>query len=143
MDARADAVRCQSARASDLFIAKARHFPHQEYVTIEIRQGGERLVDREVDILRGRSRAFVRQRRRLGVPQTLAVVIEREVPGDLKQPGSNLTVRGHGDGGPAHPHEDVLRQITRVFRLADRPAEVLEQAMLVGGEERCGVGGHA
>jgi hypothetical protein len=123
-------------RPSDLVIAKARHFPHREYVTVEVCQGGEGLVDGEVDILRRQARAFVHQHRWLGVPQALAMVIEREVSGDVKQPRPDLAVGSHGDGCPAHPQEDVLRQITRGLDLADRPAEVLEQAMMVGGEER-------
>jgi hypothetical protein len=142
MDARADGVGCESARPSDLFITKARDLSHQEDVTVEVWQCGERLVHCEIDILRRWSRGF-HQPRRLGVPQTLAVVVEREVPGDLKQPGSHLAVRSHGDSCPAYPQEDVLRQVTRRFGLADRPAEVPEKTMLVGGEERCGVGGPA
>ena len=109
MDARTDGVRCQSARTSDLVIAKASDFAHEKHVAIEIGQRGERVVDREIDVLGRRARAFVRQHGWLGVPQPLAVVIEREVPGDLKQPGPDLAVRGDGDRGPAHPQEDVLR----------------------------------
>src|SRR5437764_467177 len=51
--------------------------------------------------------------------------------------------RGHGDGRAAHPQEDVLRQITRRLGLANRPAEVLEQATLVSGEQRFGVDGRS
>ena len=75
-------------------------------------------------------------------PQPRAVVIEREVPGDLKQPGPHLFFRRDGDSRAAHPEEDVLREIACGLR-SDRPAEVLEQAMLVGCEEGGGVDGHA
>ena len=51
MNAGTNGIRCQSARPSDLFIAEARHFPHDEYVTVEITQCGEGLVDGQVDIL--------------------------------------------------------------------------------------------
>jgi len=143
MDARADGVPCQSARSADLVVAKPRHFSHEEYVTVEVGQCGQSLVDCEIDILRRWSRAFVRQHRWLGLSNTLAVVIEREVPCDLKQPSPDLTVRSHWDRGPAHPQEDVLRQITRGIGFAYRSAEVLEQAMLVSGEQRFGVDRHA
>ncbi len=59
MNARTDGIRCQSARPSDLFIAKTRHFPHEEYVTVEISQCGEGLVDSKVDILGRCSHGFV------------------------------------------------------------------------------------
>ncbi|OLC40501.1 MAG: hypothetical protein AUH43_26335 [Acidobacteria bacterium 13_1_40CM_65_14] len=108
MDARSDGVPRQSARTSDFFIAKAGDFPHEKYVSVEVCQGGERRVNGEIDVLRRGTRAFVCQHGWLGLPQTLAVVIEREVPRDLKQPGPDLAVRGLGDRGPAHPQEDIL-----------------------------------
>ena len=104
---------------------------------------GERFVDRDVDILRRRSRAFVHELGWLGLPEALAVVIQCEVPGDVKQPGPDLTVGGRRDLGPAHPQEDVLGQVTGRFRMSDRSAEVPEQAALVGGECCFGVDGHA
>src|SRR5689334_17748896 len=48
VDAGPDGVRSQSARISDFFVAKACHLTHEEYVTIEVWQCGERLVDGEV-----------------------------------------------------------------------------------------------
>jgi hypothetical protein len=143
MNARTNGIRCQSARASDLFIAKTRHFPHEEYVTVEISQYGEGLIDSKVDILRWRSRRFVRQLRRGGPPQMLAVVINRQVPGNSEQPSPDLAVRRSRDRCPTHPHEDVLGEVTCRLCFADRSAEVLEQVTLVGGEERSGVVGHA
>src|SRR5688572_477854 len=73
----------------------------------------------------------------------LAVVIDRQVSGDLEQPGLHLSIRGSRNRCPAHPDEDVLGQVTGRLCFPDRPAEVLEQAMLVDGEECCWVVGHA
>jgi hypothetical protein len=84
MDARTDGIRCQSARPSDLFIAKTRHFPHEEYVTVEISQCGEGFVDSKVDVLGRRSHGFVHQHRWFRSPQMLAVVINGQVPGNFE-----------------------------------------------------------
>lgn len=62
----------------------------------------------------------------------LAVVIECEVPGDLKQPGPHLGVRGLGNGASTHAQEHILRQIARRLGMTDRPVEIPDQAMLVG-----------
>ena len=141
MDARSHGVRCQSTCPPDLVVAKAHHLPHQEHVAIELGQRGERFVDREVDVLRRQPSTFLRQCRWLGVPQALAVVIEREVPGDVKQPGPDVPFRRNRNGRAGHSQEDILREITRRVG-ANRPAEVLEQAVLVGGEERFRIDGH-
>ena len=143
MNARTDGIRCQSARPSDLFIAKTRHFPHEKNITVEISQDGEGFVNGKVDILRGRSRSFVRQLRWRWPTLMLAVVIDHQVPGNLEQPGPDLTVRGSRDHRPTHSHEDILGEVTCRLCFADRSAEVLEQAALVDGEERSGVVGHA
>jgi hypothetical protein len=51
MNARTDGVRCQSAGSSDLLVTKTRHFPHEEYVTVERCERGEGVIDGKVDIL--------------------------------------------------------------------------------------------
>ncbi len=142
MNPRSDCIWCQSAGLPDLVIAKAHDFAHQKDVAIEVGQRGERFVDRKVDVLGREPRPFFRQRRWLGAPQPCAVVIEREVSGDVKQPGPHLFFRRDRDGRAAHPEEDVLREIARGLR-SDRPAEVPEKAVLVGCEEGGGVDGHA
>jgi hypothetical protein len=142
MDARTDSIRREPARACDLSVTQARHFAHEEDVSIEVWQCGKSLVDSEVDILRRLSRGPLRQLYWLWVSQTLAVMIEREVSGNLKQPGSELAIAGHWDRGPAHPQKHVLGQITRGLGLTNSSAKVPEQAMLVGGEERFEIDGH-
>src|SRR6185295_4568716 len=71
-----------------------------------------------------------------------AVMVERDVSGDLEQPGPDLAVRRRRDRRAADPHEHVLGQVARGVRLANRPAEIPEQAILVGGEQRFRIGWH-
>ena len=143
MNPRADRVRRQLARRRNLVVAKAGHFPQEEDISIDLGQRGESLVDGEVNILRWRPDDAVGQYRRFGVPKAPAVMVECEVSRYLEEPGPNLAVRPCRDRRPAHPQEDVLGQITRGVGMADRPAEVLEEAMLMSGEQRFGVDGHA
>jgi hypothetical protein len=53
-------------------------------------------------------------------------MIEREVPGDTKQPSPHITFWSLGDRGPAYAQEDVLRQIARRLGLADGAEEIPE-----------------
>ena len=134
MNARADGVRCQLARAGDFFVTETGDLTHQEHVAVERRERRERFVDGEIDVLRRRPRGFVDQRRRLRLPQTPAVVIQREIPRDAEQPGRQITVHRHRDRGPRHSQEDLLRQVACRLGMADRAAEIPENAVLVRGE---------
>src|SRR5260221_3166452 len=67
-------------------------------------------------------------------------MVQREISGDSKQPTAQIIVPRGGDRGPADSQKDLLGQIARRLRTADRPAEVPEQAMLVRGEERFWIG---
>src|SRR5947208_12207322 len=67
-------------------------------------------------------------------------MVQREIPGDSKQPAAQVIVRCHRDRGPADSEEDLLRQIPRDLSAASRPAEVPEKAAMVRGVESCEIG---
>ncbi len=73
------------------------------------------------------------------VSQSLAVMIQRQIPGDAKQPRAHVLGR-RGNWGPAYSQEDVLRQIACRLGAADRPAEIPEEAFTVRIEQPFGVG---
>ena len=134
VDAGADRVWRQTAGPSDFVIAKAHDFAHQKDVAIEIGQRGQRFVDGKVDILGREPRSFFRQRRWLGAPQPCAVVIEREVPGDVKQPGPHLFFRARAGMVARLTRRKTSCVRSRAGLRSDCPAEILEQAMLVGAK---------
>lgn len=140
MDAGTDGIRCQTAGPSNLLVSEAGYFSHEKHVAIHFCQRGQRLIDREVDVLRGQSRFHVGQGRWYWLPDMPAVVIEEQVSGDAEQPASHFAFSAGRDSCPADLEKHILRQITREVGLPDGPKEIPEQPLSIGDEQRFGIG---
>ena len=131
----------QFTRGRDLVAAEPADLAEEKDVAIEVGQRCQRLPQRKRHLLVRVCRSLSRGAEVcLRAAAALAMVVKRNVSGNLEQPAGQLVLRRSRNGSPADPEKHFLCQIARGLTFACGAAEIPNQAVVVLRKERLGIG---